>query len=139
MGITRRALLQGGVAALVASSAPLRWANPFVGLPAFGSLNEALWLTRSTYVPLVKSAFSVASPAGPATLKLVAVRDIPTTGGVLAGQGCFSLLFDGGASRLDQGRYSVSHRLLGSTELFLVPVGRPAQGRQAYEVVVNRP
>ncbi len=138
MEITRRALLQGGVAALVATAAPLRWVNPFLGLPALGLVDGAVWLTRSTYVPLVKSAFSVQSPVGAASLKLAAVRDIPNAGGVVSGQGRFSLLFDGGAARFGQGLYPISHRLLGSSELFLVPVGPPVQGRQAYEVVVNR-
>jgi hypothetical protein len=132
MEITRRALLKGCVGALAATCVP--GLNPLTAAPALGQVTGSRWLIRSTYVPLVGSTFS----AGTTKLKLAAVRDLPSSPGLVPSPGCFSLLFDGPPG-LRQGSYPISHVGLGSTVLFVVPVGPPNGARQPYEIVVNRP
>ncbi len=132
MEITRRALLKGCVGGLAATCVP--GLNLLTSAPALGQVSGSPWLIRSTYAPLVGSAFSV----GTTKLKLVTVRDLRSSPGLVPSPGCFSLLFDG-ATGLRQGSYPISHVVLGSTVLFVVPVGAPNGARQLYEIVVNRP
>jgi hypothetical protein len=71
-------------------------------------------------------------------LQLVAVRD---AGKVAPAdrESCFSLLFRGrAADRLTQDTYLMTSRR-GELHVFLVPVGRPANGLRDYEAVFNRP
>lgn len=139
-GLTRRQVIGAGVAvtmtvvlgvhagssrAMASSSAPLSY------------------LRRSSYAGLAGSSFGVRAGDGRATaLTLVAVGDVAGARGQRSlrdHEDVFVLELDGPVdSALPQGTYDIGHDELGSTALFVVPVGPVAGGRQSYEVVVDR-
>lgn len=49
----------------------------------------------------------------------------------------FSLLFSGLGPAMEQQTYRLDHPVLGSLDVFLVPVARGADGRVSYEAVFN--
>lgn len=91
------------------------------------------WLTHEHFAPLVGQDLAVdAGGAGEVTMRLVEAA----AGTLPGGRGPdgqermqFSLIFRGPADRLlPQGTYAVTHEALGEQELFLVPLGRDADG-----------
>lgn len=132
MDLSRRRMLQGGVAMAALATSPLRWVGTALAAPA-GTVS-ASWLSRATFVPLVGSQFGAGSGRSRTVLTLVAVRDLPS---VPATDGRFSLLLRG-PSTLRQGTWPLHHETLGDSTLFIVPIGPPTSVRN-YEVIVNRP
>lgn len=137
MDLSRRRALQGIGALAVMATSPLRWAaaaEAAQGRTAPTSTTSP-WLSRSSYIPLVGSAFTT----GTAALTLAAIRDLtaqPVKERGNVSDGRFSLLFTS-TSVLTQGTRTVRHASLGETALFVVPVG-PASTPRSYEVIVNR-
>lgn len=90
------------------------------------------WLTHEHFAPLVGEDFAVAT-----TDEVLGMRLEETTESALPGgrgpqgqeRAQFSLVFRGPATpTLTQGTYVVTHRALGDQQLFLVPLGRDADG-----------
>jgi hypothetical protein len=129
--LTRRdALKLGAIGALLVAA---RAAGAFAGDdgPPF--------LRRSTFEPLVGSAFTLRAPDGARIrARLEVIEDTAAVRRGAPAERAFSLLFRGGSSAAAaQGTYGLSHRHLGAFELFIVPVGRGVHG-QTYQAVVNR-
>lgn len=91
------------------------------------------WLTHEHFAPLVGQDVAVdAGGASALTMRLVEA----TAGTQPGGRGPdgqervqFSLVFRGPADpMLTQGTYAVTHEALGEQDLFLVPLGRDADG-----------
>ena len=73
------------------------------------------------------------------TAETVDVELVKVTSLSSARQVQFSILFQGPANLfLPQRTYTLEHEILGKFDLFLVPVGKNAQGFE-YEAVFNRP
>lgn len=139
MDLSRRRVLQGLVAGAVAVASPLRWVGPAGAAPGGKGATGPSWLSRSSFVPLVGTAFIVGAGAGTTALTLTAVRDLPAQSAKdrpNASDGRFSLLFTSGAV-LAQGTRAFHHDALGDTSLFAVPIG-PSGTTPTYEVIVNR-
>ncbi len=84
------------------------------------------------FSPHLNATFEMQGPAGVLPLKLVKVDPAGNSG--RAG-GAFSLIFVAPKGPwLPQAIYPVPHPLLGTIEMFLVPVG-PMQGGNAYQAV----
>lgn len=89
-------------------------------------------LAASDFEPHIGEAFTLHAGGGTLALHLDAAR---RTDGR---DDCFTLLFRApGGEVLDQATYAVEHPVVGRMALFLVPVGRGADGMQA-EAVFNR-
>lgn len=91
------------------------------------------WLTHAHVAPLVGQDVTVgADGRGTWTMRLVdAVEGSEPGGPGPEGQHRqqFSLLFRGPAEpQLPQGTYAVTHDAIGEQHLFLVPIGRDAEG-----------
>jgi hypothetical protein len=90
------------------------------------------WLTHEHFAPLVGEDFAVAAAEDVLAMRL----DEATASALPGGRGPqgqeraqFSLHFRGPATPvLPQGTYVVTHPALGDQELFLVPLGRDADG-----------
>ena len=137
MGVSRRRLLQGGLAVVVAGAAPVRLAGGAAAAQNNGNVT-ASWFSRTSYTPLVGTAFGVTVGQSTAALTLASVSDITSPGKkqTRSPEGQFSLVFTGSAG-VEQGTYPIQHAALGSSALFVVPIG--AKGAtQRYEVIVNR-
>lgn len=137
MGLSRRKLLQSSVAVALSALAPVRWAARASAAPA-QSGGSTSWFSRSSYVPLVGSTFSLTTSSTQASLTLTAIGDLTAQPGKArtGTDGQFSLLFTG-PSTVAEGSWPVRHAVLGNATLFVAPVGRKASP-QTYEVVVNR-
>jgi hypothetical protein len=139
MGLSRRKLLQGGVALGVSCAAPVRWVGMAVAAPLKGAVAPS-WLNRSSFVALVNTPFRVTTGSNrSASLTLTAIGDLtrqPGQQGVLDSEGRFSLVFTSAAT-VAQGTYPVHHDVLGDSTFFIVPVG-PKAAPLRYEVIVNR-
>ena len=136
MDLSRRRVLQGVVWVTVAAATPIRWLGAAQAAPA----GAGGWFSKTSYPPLVGTTFYVTTPAGTASLKLVAVEDLPPASAKqrsAPADGRFSLLFSS-ASTFAQGTYLVRHAALGSANLFVVPVSSQAATPQRYELIVNR-
>lgn len=94
------------------------------------SSTDPFFLSAATAEPHVGSAFTLWAGSEQVTLMLDAVERV---GG---SDDCFALVFRTSAV-LPQATYPVEHEVLGRTALFLVPVGRDADGA-LYEAVFNR-
>ena len=88
-------------------------------------------LLYSTFAGLEKTRFRVwLDESSPLQLELLETSD--------AGQGSFSLLFQGPEDRsLPQGSYIFEQEQIGSFELFIVPVGRSG-GAIQFQAIFNR-
>ncbi len=133
--MTRAGLVKAGAAAAVVIGVVP--AGRALALPG-GSIIAAStgaprYLRRETYVPLVGDVFHVGrSGESPLEVRLVEARRLPGAGDT------FSLLFRGNdGADIESGLHRIAHRSLGSFDLFLGPVGRPATG-QELEALVNR-
>lgn len=90
------------------------------------------WLTHEHFTPLVGQDVAVSVGNDVLTMRLVEA----TAGTQPGGRGPegqervqFSLVFRGPADpMLTQGTYAVTHEALGEQDLFLVPLGRDADG-----------
>lgn len=89
------------------------------------------WLTHEHFAPLVGEDFAVATAEGVLGMRLQEVTASALPGG-RGPQGQersqFSLVFRGPEPVLPQGTYAVTHEAVGELELFLVPLGRDAEG-----------
>ena len=125
--------------------APKGWAwcdgqlMPLAEAASEKSSTGSAWLSRSSYVPLVGTAFSVSSSTTAATFTLRAIGDLtpqPAKGQSNPADGRFSLVFTS-STFLTQSIRTVRHPVLGEASLFVVPIG-PTSTPQSYEVIVNR-
>jgi hypothetical protein len=91
--------------------------------------------TPDSFEQALNSRFEIEIPGlGRQTLELIALTRYSSSPAVQA----FSAIFRGPLeSPFPQGTYPVCHAQLGQVELFLVPVGREADGMH-YEAVFNR-
>jgi hypothetical protein len=91
--------------------------------------------TRELFEQALNSRFEMGIPGiGRQSLELIAVSRYPSSPAVVA----FSVLFRGPLEQpFSQGTYSICHDRMGQADLFLVPVGREADGMH-YEAVFNR-
>jgi hypothetical protein len=132
---TRRSLLKAGAAA---AAGALLGGRPWAPAAARAASEVPPELRRSSYTGLVGTSFAVVG-AG-ATLTLQGVDDVAgaASNPDLAGSDdAFVLTFSGSPSGGPaQGVHALRHGDLGNFELFLSPVGSPADG--AYAVVVDR-
>ncbi len=139
MGLSRRRLLQGGAALALSAAAPLRWVAAAGAAPGKTTTVDP-WFSRLTYTPLLKTSFAVQVGGGQtAALVLAGVGDIAPPSAKQRNappDGRFSLLFTSATSFV-QGTYVIHHSALGSSSLFVVPVGGK-RTLQSYEVIVNR-
>jgi hypothetical protein len=89
---------------------------------------------RAAFFKCLNSKFQVLNvEPGPLELELIAVSELQQS----ARQQSFSIIFLGPPDwLLPQHLYHLSHTQLGELELFLVPVGKTAQGYE-YEAVFN--
>lgn len=89
-------------------------------------------LTAGDFEPLLRGEFRLPTQSGELTLEL---SDVRRRGHALREGGAFSLLFLSPLGPfLPQGTYPLTHKDLGTLEIFLVPIG-PVSGRNGYEVV----
>jgi hypothetical protein len=91
--------------------------------------------SQELFEQAMNSRFEIEIPGqGRQSLELIALTRYPSNPKVSA----FSALFRGPLDRpFGQGSYSVGHEQMGQVDLFLVPVGREADGMR-YEAVFNR-
>lgn len=127
MIISRAGFLKLGGAALASRVLP-SW-------PVFGAGEEARRgpgvQTAALFRPHLGTAFRPAEPAQP--LILTKIVEQPRQHDIDQ----FSLLFQGSPKRpLSDGTYALEHRVLGRIDLFISPVGRPADG--VYEACFSR-
>ena len=129
--LTRRTLLRNGAAA---TAAAMLGARPWSATSAAASGGH---LRRSSYTGLVGQSFW----AGSVELRLLSVSDIAgakQARSLVDSENAFVLTFSGPAKPpLESGIQRLSHRALGTFELFLSPVGQPGSERR-YEAVVDR-
>lgn len=87
-------------------------------------------LTDAHFAPLVGGGFSLAAGGGPdRAAELLSVRLLTASPGAPAPRRGFALSFRVRTpDYLPQGVYAVSHERLGRLDVFLVPVGRDADG-----------
>jgi hypothetical protein len=137
IGLTRRSLIYGGATAGVAVAIGMR--PP--GAAALVTAGAASPLTRSAYVGLEGTTFTVATGAAPVKLRLESVADLAsaeTKRALVGSDDAFALTFTGPLSDpLDSGIHTLHHPSLGSFELFSSPVD-DADAVQRYEIVVDR-
>ena len=128
---TRRKLLRLSAAAAGAAFAGLR---PWDAAPALAAPSH---LRRSSYVGRIGGRFA----AGSVDLRLVSVTDVLGAGADRAlrdSDDAFALVFSGPLEpALEAGSHTLRTSGLGSFELFLSPIERPASER-LYEAVIDR-
>jgi hypothetical protein len=91
----------------------------------------------ATFAQQLNTNFSLSHPTQKtAVVKLIEVKDWRNNETKKTGRECFSLVFSGPAS-LVQNTYSVDHSLLGSFSLLVVPSGENKQWHY-YEALFNR-
>jgi hypothetical protein len=89
-------------------------------------------LTAADFATRIDDDFRIATPGGAVELKLVEVRSF---GQALRQGGAFALTFlSPPGPFLPQAIYPLDHPILGTFELFLVPIG-PKDGGNSYEAV----
>jgi hypothetical protein len=105
------------------------------------------YFSRATFAPYLNTTFRIRQQASRTTkLRLVEVGDVrskrrkkPARAVSINGGESFSLMFVGsGRVSLQQNTYTVEHDALGNFSLFLVPVGKPEDGLQYYQAIINR-
>jgi hypothetical protein len=134
MALSRRTLLYSSL--LTAAGATLSW--PLSG--AAGTTVDLADLTSDTFLPHLNTRFGLfrgTKRVGTVTLVDVEVFMPPADAwAATASQDSFSLVFRGGRTlQLPQHTYTLTHAVLGTFRLLLVPVGRE---RVEYEAVFNR-
>jgi hypothetical protein len=89
-------------------------------------------LTAADFAPRVNDQFRIVTPNGQFELKLVEVREL---GVALRKGGAFALTFMSPPGPfLPQAIYPLEHPVLGTLDLFLVPLG-PKDGGNSYEAI----
>jgi hypothetical protein len=137
MSNRRQFLWTCSVLTLSAGLAPAaRWTSPSPVREA--ALDQ---LTFTGFSAQVGTLFRLAHGAGPASLKLVEAKTLPSHPPAEdAGNEKFSLLFTGSKDRsLAQNTHRFEHAELGTFEMFIVPIGHQDSSRIYYEAVFNRP
>ena len=91
--------------------------------------------TKESFQQSMHSCFEIDVPGqGRQNLELVELTDYPSSAAVVA----FSAIFRGPRELpFGQGSYAIFHPGMGQADLFLVPIGREADGMR-YEAVFNR-
>lgn len=88
--------------------------------------------TAEDFEPHLNGEFHLSAGAGELALRLAEVRRL---GQAHRDGGAFSLTFAAkGAPMLPQATYPISHPVLGTLEMFIVPIG-PVAGGMGYEAV----
>lgn len=94
-------------------------------------------LTEEEFSKHLNTAFHVTNREQPVDLTLTLVKGYLTKEHEEAGMERFSAFFSGPADRyLPQGIYSLEHEVMGTLDLFLVPITKDGKGFQ-YEAVFN--
>ena len=89
-------------------------------------------MTVADFEPRLRDEFKLLTSNGELPLQLAEVRRLGTA---LRAGGAFSLLFVSPPGPfLPQGIYPLAHPVMGTIELFIVPIG-PAHGANGYEAV----
>ena len=98
-------------------------------------------LSYTGFSAQVGTLFRLAHGSGPASLKLVEAKTLPSHSPAEdARNEKFSLLFTGSKDRsLAQNTHRFEHPKLGTFEMFIVPIGHQDSSRVYYEAVFNRP
>jgi hypothetical protein len=87
-------------------------------------------LTAESFEPLLGATFEIGSAGAALTL-----TEIKRLGAALRDGGAFALYFEGpGPAPLQQAIYPIRHPALGTLDIFIVPVGRTADGFR-YEAI----
>ncbi len=137
--IPRRAFLVG-VAAVGAGAVGLGAARRLAGPDPEPVAGPGLdRLTRAAFAEHLGSAFRICLAGGrPVDVELAEARELPAAGRRPPElRAPFALLFRGrGAAALPQDTYRLEHAALGTLSLFIVPVGRPADGVR-YEAIIG--
>jgi hypothetical protein len=133
--LTRRSLLCAGA---TGSAAALLGVRPWAAAAAAAGSG---YLSRSAYLGLEGTRFTVETGAEPVALKLESVSDVAGAASrraLIGSDDAFALTFSGPVGTpLDSGIHTLQHPRLGSFELFSSPVDAP-EVDQHYEVVVDR-
>jgi hypothetical protein len=91
--------------------------------------------TIETFRPLVGESFRVENDSDSLELELVAADELGERGGAPSGRVPFSLVFRGPPEPvLPQRIYRFEHDGMGAFEIFIVPIGRDADGIR-YEAI----
>jgi len=89
-------------------------------------------LTATDFDPLVGTPFTVTAQSEVVALDLLTVTPLrapPARAGAAVRRGPFSLVFRARTAKyLPQGTFALSHERLGQLDVFMVPVGRDADG-----------
>ena len=93
-------------------------------------------LTREDFAKHLNQSFTLRHDAGDLALELIEAAPIETTAKLAEGRRAqFSLVFRGPKERpFGQMTYQIEHEVMGSLDLFMVPLGPDDQG-MLYEVV----
>lgn len=92
-------------------------------------MTEIATLTADTFAPLLGETFDV--DTGGAMI----LKDIKRLGAALRDGGAFALYFEmAGVAQLPQAIYTLKHPAAGALAIFIVPVGRTANGFR-YEAI----
>ncbi|GEM_PF-437476 len=95
-------------------------------------------LTLQHFEDKVGQMFDAMVHGGAVEITLVSAEALPLARGPELSRPPFSLLFLGPAEEfLGQGIQQLSHPELGTREIFLVPIGRDADGAYRYQAVFN--
>lgn len=127
MSNSRRTFLSRGLLAITFAGLPLsrafaqswkeRDANPGLGEDSQNDLLRNY--SKEAFKPYLNSVFRIHTAAGVMSVTLAKITDMPAP----QNGECFSLLFRGEISLLDQGTYFIEHPALGNFSLLLVPAG----------------
>jgi hypothetical protein len=108
-----------------------------------GAVSAAGALNAATFQPYIGTGFRVAVPEmaevadqEAPSIRLDDVIRLPAQAGAPRADP-FTLEFTGGPPVLEQRTHTLRHPILGTVELFLVPVGLDPDGRVRYEAVFN--
>ena len=131
MEIDRRSLLRAGAGAAVGGLVGLRATGV-----AFAAQGSRPSLTLAGFQRYVNTSFIFSVGRQSVTMPLSKVTNERLATAKGPGES-FSLLFAGPASAFGQGTYPVQHDAFGKFSMFVVPVGRRADG-QDYQAVFNQ-
>ncbi|HEX8650775.1 MAG TPA: hypothetical protein VF708_08030 [Pyrinomonadaceae bacterium] len=150
MLVSRRKFLKAGALVALASTVPMSAAisaqgqqrpmKPSTGgQPPPSVYNDPLfYYDKATFTTALKTRFVIQTLGFRGiVLTLAEVKDIgPVPDQAVAGKECFSLLFRS-ANALKQRTYTLKHEVMGTFDLFLVPLPKDRLGRR-YIAIINR-
>src|SRR2546423_10192997 len=153
MSVSRRAFLKAGALVVLASGIPLSAGvivngqqsgaprpvtTPNGQIPPAVYNDPLFYYHKSTFAASLGTKFVIQTRGFRGiVLKLAEVKDIgPVPDQLTTGKECFSLLFRS-ANALRQNTYQLKHDVLGTFDLFLVPLPKDRIGRR-YVATINR-